>query len=124
MPGSRHDRNSTHDDSTSHDAIHSSVPTTTSTITTANEAKEREKEEGHDEEEEDDGDDAVQQTNIGRLVFPDYKAGSSPDEMSWTKRVYLYVGMHQRLTGEVKKLPKALAIVRKKRRKSETRERG
>ncbi|CRK47401.1 hypothetical protein BN1723_016745, partial [Verticillium longisporum] len=30
------------------------------------------------------------------------------------KRVYLYVGPHQRLTGEVKKLPKAIAIVRKK----------
>jgi chromosome transmission fidelity protein 8 len=29
------------------------------------------------------------------------------------KRVYLYVGKHQRLTGEVKKLPKAIAVIRK-----------
>lgn len=30
------------------------------------------------------------------------------------KRVYLYVGQHQRLTGEVKKLAKAIAVVRRK----------
>jgi chromosome transmission fidelity protein 8 len=30
------------------------------------------------------------------------------------KRVYLYVGKHQRLTGEVKKLPKAIAVIRKR----------
>lgn len=30
------------------------------------------------------------------------------------KRVYLYVGKHQRLTGEVKKLPKAMGIMRKR----------
>ncbi len=30
------------------------------------------------------------------------------------KKVYLYVGRHQRLTGEVKKLPKPLAIIRRK----------
>lgn len=29
------------------------------------------------------------------------------------KKVYLYVGKHQRLTGEVKKLVKPLAVVRK-----------
>ena len=29
------------------------------------------------------------------------------------KRVHLYVGQHQRLTGEVKKLPKAVAVIRK-----------
>lgn len=29
------------------------------------------------------------------------------------KRVYLYVGKHQRLTGEVKQLAKAIAVVRK-----------
>lgn len=33
------------------------------------------------------------------------------------KRVHLYVGQHQRLTGEVKKLPKALGIVRRRRRR-------
>lgn len=31
-----------------------------------------------------------------------------------SNRVYLFVGKHQRLTGEVKKLPKPLAIVRRK----------
>jgi len=31
------------------------------------------------------------------------------------KKVWLYVGKHQRLTGEVKKLPKALAVIRKKK---------
>jgi chromosome transmission fidelity protein 8 len=54
-----------------------------------------------------------QQTLIGRLVFPDYnpKDASSTE---WMKRVYLYVGKHQRLTGEVKKLPKAMAVIRKR----------
>lgn len=57
-------------------------------------------------------------TTIGRLTFPDYNtltadAGST----AWMKRVYLYVGQHQRLHGEVKKLPKAIAIIR--RRQSE-----
>jgi chromosome transmission fidelity protein 8 len=65
-----------------------------------------------------DEDDATSQpgsyeTPIGRLVFPDYEPGSSGGG-EWQKRVYLYVGMHQRLTGEVKKLPKAIAIIRKR----------
>lgn len=30
------------------------------------------------------------------------------------KRVYLYVGKHQRLTGEVKKLSKPIGVIRKK----------
>ena len=30
------------------------------------------------------------------------------------KTVWLYVGKHQRLTGEVKKLPKAVGVVRKR----------
>lgn len=30
------------------------------------------------------------------------------------KKVYLYVGKHQRLTGEVKKLPKAMAVIRRR----------
>ncbi|OBT91036.1 hypothetical protein VE02_00093 [Pseudogymnoascus sp. 03VT05] len=53
------------------------------------------------------------ETPIGRLVFPDYELGTS-EGGAWQKRVYLYVGMHQRLTGEVKKLPKAIAIIRKR----------
>lgn len=52
--------------------------------------------------------------SIGRLVFPDYTAGGSPDNISWMKRVHLYVGQHQRLTGEVKKLPNPVAVIRKR----------
>jgi chromosome transmission fidelity protein 8 len=37
-----------------------------------------------------------------------------PSSTAWMKRAHLYVGQHQRLTGEVKKLPKAWAIIRKK----------
>lgn len=56
------------------------------------------------------------ETPIGRLVFPDYHPTTQePGNTAWMKRVYLYVGKHQRLTGEVKKLPKAIAIIRKRR---------
>ncbi|KAI1745409.1 putative sister chromatid cohesion protein Ctf8 [Xylaria scruposa] len=52
---------------------------------------------------------------IGRISFPDYhpetQDGSST---AWMKRVHLYVGQHQRLTGELKKLPRAIAIIRKR----------
>jgi len=51
-------------------------------------------------------------TPIGRLVFPDHSADST--DISWRKRVHLYVGQHQRLTGEVKKLPNPVAIIRKR----------
>ncbi|EQK97893.1 hypothetical protein G6O67_002764 [Ophiocordyceps sinensis] len=51
-------------------------------------------------------------TKIGTLEFPDYVAGA--EGSAWMKRVHLYVGEHQRLTGEVKKLPKALAVVRRR----------
>jgi chromosome transmission fidelity protein 8 len=54
-----------------------------------------------------------QETPIGRLIFPEYDP-QEPNDTSWMKRVYLYVGKHQRLTGEVKKLPKAIAIIRKR----------
>ena len=52
--------------------------------------------------------------SIGRLVFPDYIAGASPENGSWMKSVHLYVGQHQRLTGEVKKLPNPVAVIRKR----------
>ena len=55
----------------------------------------------------------VMETPIGRLVFPDYEGSEGGDK--WMKRVYLYVGKHQRLTGEVKKLPKAIAVIRKRK---------
>jgi hypothetical protein len=55
------------------------------------------------------------QTPVGRLVFPFYNPNSlDPESTSWMKRAYLYVGKHQRLTGEVKKLAKPLAVVRKR----------
>jgi chromosome transmission fidelity protein 8 len=54
------------------------------------------------------------QTNIGRLEFPLYDPTSSSAEGTWMKKVYLYVGKHQRLPGEVKKLPKAMAVLRKR----------
>ena len=64
--------------------------------------------------------DQISETAIGRLVFPEYsgKAGDA----SWMKRVYLYVGKHQRLPGEVKKLPKALVVVRKRQSGDEAKE--
>lgn len=59
-----------------------------------------------------DGAATSQETPIGRLVFPDYEHGT--EDEGWMKRVYLYVGQHQRLTGEVKKLPRAMAVIRKR----------
>lgn len=50
---------------------------------------------------------------IGRLIFPAYNESNKEDK-SWMKQVYMYVGKHQRLTGEVKRLPKAIAIIRKR----------
>lgn len=55
-----------------------------------------------------------QQTRIGKLVFPDYSASDTASNTAWMKRVYLYVGQHQRLTGEVKKLPKPMAVIRRR----------
>ena len=51
---------------------------------------------------------------IGRLTFPDFTASGSNDDKSWMKRVHLYVGQHQRLTGEVKQLPNPVAVIRKR----------
>lgn len=69
----------------------------------------------------DDDADADEKTtiiNIGRVVFPDYDPDSilfDPASKAWMKKVYLFVGEHQRLTGEVKALPKALGVVRRRR---------
>ena len=54
-------------------------------------------------------------TQIGRLEFPDYNPDA--EGSAWMKRVHMYVGQHQRLTGEVKKLPKALAVVKRRENK-------
>ncbi|KAK6211955.1 hypothetical protein LQW54_005482 [Pestalotiopsis sp. IQ-011] len=52
---------------------------------------------------------------IGRITFPDYNPNAlDPSNTSWMRRVHLYVGQHQRLTGEVKKLPKAMAVIRRR----------
>jgi chromosome transmission fidelity protein 8 len=53
------------------------------------------------------------QTAVGRLEFPLYDK-ATPDDTKWMKKVYLYVGHHQRLVGEVKKLAKPLGVVQKR----------
>ena len=53
-------------------------------------------------------------TPVGRLVFPDYSPENPDTDKAWMKRVHLYIGIHQRLTGEVKKLPNAIAVIRKR----------
>ncbi|EPS44162.1 hypothetical protein H072_1857 [Dactylellina haptotyla CBS 200.50] len=52
-------------------------------------------------------------TTVGNLIFPD--ATSETTELKDLKRVWLYVGKHQRLTGEVKALPKPLGVLRKRK---------
>ncbi|ETN37964.1 uncharacterized protein HMPREF1541_07587 [Cyphellophora europaea CBS 101466] len=53
------------------------------------------------------------QTAIGHLDFPDYDP-MTPDDTKWMKKAYLYVGRNQRLVGEVKKLAKPIAVLRKR----------
>lgn len=57
----------------------------------------------------------VSRTDIGKLVFPLYNPQAPVDDVSWMRKVHLYVGRHQRLTGEVKKLGKGkcIGVVRK-----------
>ena len=62
---------------------------------------------------EDNASDAATRADVGRLEFPLYDSNNT-DDGNWTKKVYLYVGKYQRLTGEVKRLAKPLAIVRKR----------
>ncbi|KAF2664051.1 hypothetical protein BT63DRAFT_460352 [Microthyrium microscopicum] len=57
-------------------------------------------------------DGTIPQTVVGNLSFPLYDP-STPDETAWMKSVLLYIGKHQLLKGEVKKLPKAMALVRR-----------
>ncbi|KAL3464104.1 Ctf8-domain-containing protein [Aspergillus heterothallicus] len=59
---------------------------------------------------------ATYETPIGKLMFPDYSARAAPDDTHWMKRAYLYVGRYQRMTGEVKKLPKPLAIIQRRQK--------
>jgi chromosome transmission fidelity protein 8 len=54
-------------------------------------------------------------TQVGKLVFPHYNPDiSDPSDTKWMKRVYMYVGKGQRMTGECKKLGKPIAVVRKR----------
>lgn len=49
---------------------------------------------------------------IGQIDFPDHVPEA--EGSAWMKRVHMHVGQHQRLTGEVKKLPRAIAIIRRR----------
>lgn len=62
-------------------------------------------------------------TPVGRLVFPNYSEATSETGL-WMKTVHLYVGLHQRLTGEVKKLAKPLAVIRRRAEDTKTEEAG
>ncbi|KAI9695206.1 MAG: hypothetical protein M1820_008842 [Bogoriella megaspora] len=53
----------------------------------------------------------VEATEVGRLVFPDFTEDGSEAQL---KRAYLYVGKNQRLTGELRKLGKPLAILKRR----------
>lgn len=56
---------------------------------------------------------------IGRIHFPGYDPTDPAKGSAWMKRVEMFVGEHQRLTGEVKKLPKSIAVVKRKPNKTE-----
>ena len=51
---------------------------------------------------------------VGKLIFPHYDPHDVTGSKAWMKTVHLYVGKHQRLSGEVQKLPKAVAVIRKR----------
>ncbi|KAH8730412.1 chromosome transmission fidelity protein 8 [Phaeosphaeriaceae sp. PMI808] len=51
-------------------------------------------------------------TLVGKLVFPLYDAAKGASDTAWMKRVYMYVGEGQRLAGEVRRLGKAVGVVR------------
>ncbi|KAF2154138.1 putative sister chromatid cohesion protein Ctf8 [Myriangium duriaei CBS 260.36] len=57
----------------------------------------------------------VSTTEVGKLVFPLYNSSAPADDKAWMKRVYLYVGRNQRMTGEVKALGKPLAVIRRRK---------
>lgn len=64
---------------------------------------------------------ASYETPIGKLMFPDYLP-HDPDDTKWMKRAYLYVGRYQRMTGEVKKLLRPIAVLQKRAGSSEEEE--
>lgn len=53
--------------------------------------------------------------SIGQLVFPLYNPSlNGSEDNSWHKKVHLYVGKYQRMAGEVKKLGKPIAVLRRR----------
>ncbi|KAG9185202.1 hypothetical protein G6011_07746 [Alternaria panax] len=60
-------------------------------------------------------DPSVPSTQVGKLIFPHYNPSiNDPNDTKWMKRVYMYIGKGQRMTGECKKLPKPYGVIRKK----------
>jgi chromosome transmission fidelity protein 8 len=58
---------------------------------------------------------SVPSTQVGKLVFPFYNPDiNDPSDTKWMKRVYMYIGKGQRMTGECKKLPKPYGVMRKR----------
>ncbi|KAJ6439604.1 chromosome transmission fidelity protein 8 [Purpureocillium lavendulum] len=58
----------------------------------------------------------LKDVQVGKIDFPDFVPGA--EGSAWMKRVQLYIGQHQRLTGEVKKLPRAIAVIRRRENKA------
>ena len=56
----------------------------------------------------------TQSTTVGRLAFPDFSTENPLEDTAWMRRVHLYIGRHQRLTGEVKKLSNPMAVIRRR----------
>ena len=53
--------------------------------------------------------------SLGRMVFPGYDPSAPDNDTPWNgDRVFLYIGKHQRMSGEVKKLSKPIAILRRR----------
>jgi chromosome transmission fidelity protein 8 len=62
--------------------------------------------------------DASPSTRVGNLVFPLYNPELNGEaDTKWMKRVYLYIGENQRMAGEVRKLGKGFAVVRRVERR-------
>lgn len=69
----------------------------------------------------DDDDSSITPTNttetpVGRIVFPDYSPTNDANDTKWMKRVYFYIGLYQRMTGEVKELPTPFGVIQRRKR--------
>ncbi|KAM7200967.1 chromosome transmission fidelity protein 8 [Rhypophila sp. PSN 637] len=53
-------------------------------------------------------------TELGTISFPDYDPENGSSDTAWMKKVYMFIGKHQRLAGEVKKLNSPLGIIRRR----------